>query len=265
MNLPLATYHTPANVKLSWLRRLHLPLTFTFYLSIFRIILQGWLQSKLGNYDDRFWIKQSLDTKRAIEKNGGRLHLTGLDQIQRLAGPVVVIGNHMSTLETFLLPHLIEPSKHHTFVVKRSLLTVPFFGAIMQSRQPIAVDRKNPKDDLKTVMEQGLAKLASQQSLVIFPQSTRSQHFQPEHFNSLGVKLAKKAGVPIIPLALKTDFWGNGKHFRDFGPVGQSMDIYIHFDKPLQVAKNGKAEHEAIISIISEQLAKWQTSPQPTN
>ncbi len=250
-------YHTPADYKQFLLKRLHFPLRFTFYLKIFWIIFSGWLTAKRKAYDNQFWIKQSLSVKEAIESNGGRLHITGLNHLHQIKGPVVFIGNHMSTLETFLLPHLIEPIVPHTFVVKRKLLTTPLFGAIMASRQPIAVDRQNPKEDLKTVLEEGTAKLQQGMSLVIFPQSTRSERFRPEHFNSLGVKLAKKAGVPVIPVALKTDFWGNGKWLRDFGPVGKSLDIYIHFGAPLQITKTGKEEHQQIVTFISRHLHQW--------
>jgi len=250
-------YHTPAHYKQFILKRMHLPLRLTFYIKIFRVIFLGWLAVKRKAYDDQYWIKQSLMIKEAIESNGGRLHITGLNNLRGIKGAVVFIGNHMSTLETFLLPHLIEPMVHHTYVVKRKLLTTPFFGAIMGSRHPIAVDRRNPKDDLKTVLEEGSAKLAQGTALVIFPQSTRSERFMPEQFNSLGVKLAKKASVPIVPIALKTDFWGNGKWSRDFGPVGKSKDIYVHFGQPLQVAKTGKEEHQQIVNFITAHLKQW--------
>ena len=250
-------YHTPKNVKYSLLKKLHLPLWFSFYMHIYYIIFIGWVSAKLKRFDNAFWIKESNLTKEAVESNGGRIHIDGLDNIKSVDGPVVFIGNHMSTLETFLLPFLIEPLKTFTFVVKQKLLTIGFFGPIMRSRDPIAVGRTNPKDDLKAVLQQGAEKLAAGKSIVIFPQSTRSSKFMPEHFNTLGVKLAKKANVPIIPIALKTDFWGNGKWLRDFGPVGRSKDVYITFGKPMNVKATGKEEHNQIVDFITAHLKKW--------
>ena len=61
----------------------------------------------------------------------------------------------MSALETFVLPCIIEPFKDTTFVVKQSLIDYPVFKYVMRSRNPIAVGRTNPRDDLKAVLDGG--------------------------------------------------------------------------------------------------------------
>ena len=72
-------------------------------------------------------------------------------------------------------------------------------------------------------------------SIVIFPQSTRSVEFNPEDFNSLGVKLARKANVDIVPIALKTDWWGNGKLIKELGPIDRHKHIHIKFGEPMKI------------------------------
>ncbi len=250
-------YHTPADTKQCLLKRLHLPLRISFYHQIVHIILSGRRTAQQGKYDSAFWIEQSMNTLTAVESNGGQVHFFGFDHVRNTPGPVVFIGNHMSSLETFLLPCLIEPIKNHTFIVKESLVNNPTFGPIMRSRNPIVVSRKNAKEDLKLVLQEGTKKLQAGQSLIIFPQSTRSLTINREMFNSLGVKVAKKAGVPVIPIALKTDFWGTGKLIRDFGPVGKSKDIYLEFGESMNIQSNGKKEHEKIFNFIAERLEKW--------
>ena len=106
----------------------------------------------------------------------------------------------------------------------RTLTTyMPFFGPVMCSRDPIVVGRTNPREDLAAVLEGGLERLKKGISIIVFPQHTRSREFNPQMFNSIGVKLAKKAGVPIVPLALKTDAWGQGKKIKELGPVTPGM------------------------------------------
>jgi 1-acyl-sn-glycerol-3-phosphate acyltransferase len=250
-------YHTPIDRKQCLLKRLHFPLRISFYHLVISTILKGMRTAQKGKYDSTYWIQQSMDILAAVESNGGRVHFSGLDHVRNTAGPVVFIGNHMSSMETFLLPCLIEPIKNHTFIVKESLIKNPTFGPIMRSRDPIVVSRANAREDLKLVLEEGSKKLQAGQSLIIFPQSTRSPVLNREMFNSLGVKVAKKAGVPVIPIALKTDFWGNGKRFRDFGPVGASKDIYLEFGAAMDIQKNGKEEHEKTYNFIAERLEKW--------
>ena len=48
-------------------------------------------------------------------------------------------------------------------------------------------------------------------SVWVFAQTTRELLLDPKKFNTLGIKLAKRARVPVIPVAVKTDAWGMGK------------------------------------------------------
>lgn len=229
-----------------------------FYENMFRIV---WKSSKLaqkGLFTTPLWIGASYGIVKALEKVGGNFRIEGLENVQTLKTPCVFIGNHMSTLETFVLPCLIAPLRDVTFVVKQELVDMPVFGPIMRSRDPIVVKRKNPRDDLATVLKEGALRLASNTSVVVFPQSTRSTRLDPQIFNTIGIKLAKRAGVPVIPVALKTDAWGMGKIVKDFGRISPRKTVHFRFGPPVTVTGNGKAEHEAVYSFIKTSLDEWE-------
>jgi 1-acyl-sn-glycerol-3-phosphate acyltransferase len=160
----------------------------------------------------------------------------------------------MSTLETMVLPGLIAPHREVTFVVKESLVKHPLFGHVMRSRDPIVVGRTDPRKDFEEVMTKGMQLLSRGTSIVIFPQSTRSVDFKPEEFNTLGVKLAKKAGVKVVPIALKTDFWGQGKLIKELGPLDHKKTIYFKFGEPFSLSGSGKTENQKIIDFIQSSL-----------
>jgi len=210
-----------------------------------------------GKYDDSEWNESSYGMLGCFEESGIPCHFKGMDNIDSVDGPVIFIGNHMSTAETFLLPSIIVPRKKITFIVKKALMDYPVFGPIMRSRNPIAVGRKNSKEDFLEVMTAGLEKLKAGISIVIFPQSTRMGTFSPKHFNTIGIKLARKAGVSVIPFALRTDCWGNGVLLKDFGPVRTDRDVFIEFSSPMKVKDNGKAEHAKVIEFIKTKLKEW--------
>ena len=128
----------------------------------------------------------------------------------------------------------------------------------MRSRDPIVVGRVNPREDLSAVLDGGVERLRKGISIIVFPQSTRSSVFDARHFNSIGVKLARKAGVPIVPVALKTDAWGQGKKIKELGPVKAGMAVRYRFARPMRVRGQGKEEHAAICEYISSTLAAWQ-------
>jgi 1-acyl-sn-glycerol-3-phosphate acyltransferase len=142
--------------------------------------------------------------------------------------------------------------------VKESLIDYPFFRHVMRSRKPIVVGRANPRQDLRTVLQEGQKLLKGNVSVVIFPQTTRSVDFEPSNFNTLGVKLAARAKVPVIPIALKTDAWGLGHKLKDFGKIRPDKTVHICFGEPLRVHGSGKEEHRIVVDFIMAKLKDWQ-------
>lgn len=228
-----------------------------FYIRFLIIIFSAAFFAKRGKYSDTGWVNSSYSVFQHLEKVGMRVEVVGIEHLTSYDGPCVIIGNHMSMMETLLLPAIIVPFRKITFVVKESLLHYPVFKHVMRSRKPIAVSRTNPRQDLKTVMTEGVARLKEGKSVVVFPQTTRSHNFDSSQMSSIGVKLAKRAGVPIIPLALKTDAWTNGKRFKDFGRLDTTKNSCFAFDKPIFVEGKGAEEQAVVNKFIERKLREW--------
>jgi 1-acyl-sn-glycerol-3-phosphate acyltransferase len=228
-----------------------------FHLRILGVYLVARRMIRQGIFDLDAYATRSWRCLKVTEDAGGQVRVSGLAPLAATPGPVVIVGNHMSSLETLLLPGLILPFKDVAFVVKRSLLHHAVFGPIMRSVKHIAVGRDNPREDLKTVLEEGAALLRRGVTVVIFPQATRAVEFDPEAFNTLGVKLAARAGVPVIPLALKTDFMANGRWLKDVGPVVPGRAIHFEFGTALPSIGNGKAAHDAVVAFVKDRLRAW--------
>jgi len=234
--------------------------SFQFYRQILPIVFKASRLAKRGLYSDEEWCKSSVNALKALESAGVKFNIRGVDNFINLDVPCVFIGNHMSTLETFILPCIIAPYKKVTFVVKQSLVEYPVFKYVMRSRDPITVTRTNPRDDLKTVLEGGKKRLSEGVSIIIFPQTTRVLEFDPKEFNTIGIKLAQRANVPVVPIALKTDAWENGSVLKDFGKINPEKTVYFEFGKPLWIKDKGVEEHKQIINFIQSKLEEWKTS-----
>lgn len=230
----------------------------TFYPRFIGVVLKAGYRAKHNRYPDEAWAHDSLKVMELLEGLGMQFHVTGLDNLEELEGPCVFIGNHMSIMETLILPVIVLSYTKVTFVVKESLLHYPVFKYVMRSRNPVAVTRTNPRQDLKTVMSEGKDRLANNISVIVFPQTTRSTGFDPEHFGSIGTKLAKKADVPIIPIAIKTDAWQNGKFSKDFGKLHPEVPVRIAFGKPLRISGKGTEEHQQVVDYIAGKLEEWR-------
>lgn len=249
------TYRTKP-LSVSYFRKIFPSLS--FYPGFFSIVIKFSLVSKRGNFTNDGWWASSIGVLRALESVGVTMEINGLDNIRSVDGPVVFIGNHLSMLETVVLPAILLPYKPITYVVKQSLLDYPVFKHVMRASNPVAVSRTNPRHDLKVVLEQGQQRLASGTSMIIFPQTTRTT-FDPKQFSSIGIKLARKAGVPVIPLALLTDAWENGNKIKDLGRIVPPRKAYFSFGEKLEISGKGTTEHQGIIDFIEDHLNRWTT------
>jgi 1-acyl-sn-glycerol-3-phosphate acyltransferase len=238
-------------------KRFHGWATLIYYLRLFNIILVESIIARKKPYNGRTWAKGSLDVLKNVESAGGTFHISGLKALSRYQGPVVYVANHMSLLDTLILPCILLAFGKVTFVVKQGLLGYPFLGIIVRAIHPIAVTRENPRQDLKTVLNQGISLISRGCSVIIFPQATRSAVFNETAFNSLGVKLAQRAGVPVVPVALKTDFQENGKFIKDMGPVDPTKTLYIKFGKPVFVEGKAQDMHQRVVAFILQNLRAW--------
>jgi len=188
----------------------------------------------------------------ALEACGGKARVENAIVLRDLPGPCVLVANHMSSLETLVLPWAAGSFRPVTFVTKKSLLQLPWLGTVLGFLEAIPVERTDPRRDLVTVLEQGAERLSRGISVAVFPQAHRMERFDPAGFNSLGVKLARRAGVPAVPLAVKTDAWGVGRIFKEFGKIRPEREVLFSFGPP--VDPSFPAAQAQIIAYISRTL-----------
>ena len=259
----LDSYDTPADHPTALWFKLLLKSRWYFYLRNFGTFMRSGKCAAKGLLDKDMQIHYSNDNIRLIEDCGAKVHLRGLDNLRNLNGrPVVIIGNHMSLLETASLHAIIREYVDFAFVVKESLLETAYIKNILNSLGAIGVTRTNPREDLKKVLTEGKKVLQAGRSMIVFPQSTRTRNFDREQFNSIGIKLAKSAGAAVVPMALKTDFLENGKLIRDLGPLRPERDVWFEFGPAMEIEGNGQAQQLAVEDFIEAAFARWEKYPE---
>jgi len=231
--------------------------TVVYYLHLIGTFTTASREAKRGELDNERWAFYAHKVIRDAESVGGRIHISGLEHIAHQKSPLVYIANHMSLFETLALAGITLAFSRVNFVIKEELRQYPIIGNVMRALNLIAVSRSNPRQDLRVVMQAGKEFISNGGSIIIFPQATRSAVFDIDEFNSLGVKLASKAGVPVVPLAVKTDFHGNGKWFKDVGRIDPRKSIYFKFGEPIPVEGNTRRAHQQVVGFIVENLSSW--------
>ena len=63
--------------------------------------------------------------------------------------------------------------------------------------------------------------------------------------------------MPVVPVALRTDFWGNGRWIKDFGPINPKLPVRIAFGEALSPALRPADVQARVVAFVREHLLAW--------
>ena len=163
----------------------------------------------------------------------------------------IIFSKHQSALETMMVQRIFPPL---TFVVKRELLWLPFFGWGLKAIMPIAIDRKAGRKAILQIVDQGIDRLKKGIWIVVFPEGTRSKPGTKIQYKKGGAILATKSGHRVIPVAHTAgEFWPKGFFSRQTGTIVMSIGPAIETKnrKPEDVIHDAEAWIETKMKEIS--------------
>ncbi|MGA1862304.1 lysophospholipid acyltransferase family protein [Deferribacter thermophilus] len=127
-----------------------------------------------------------------------KYEVTGLENVD-FTKNYIFMGNHLSYFDIFLV--FIALKDKVVFMAKKELFKIPFFGWVLKRMDFIPVDRENPSAALKSLIAASKA-LKEGDSILMFPEGTRSTNGKLQEFKHGGFILAKRAGLDILPFAI---------------------------------------------------------------
>ena len=141
--------------------------------------------------------------------------------------PAVILANHQSSWETILFYKLVFPVSP---ILKKELTKIPFWGWSMSLLKPIAIDRSKPRGAGRSVLLQGIDRIQSGNSIIVFPEGSRSNYGSVKRFSRGGAKLAIAANTSIIPIAHNAGYcWPAHQFIKRPGVVtvviGEKMEL----------------------------------------
>jgi 1-acyl-sn-glycerol-3-phosphate acyltransferase len=137
-----------------------------------------------------------------------------------------VLSKHNSQWETFYLQLLFQPL---ATIMKRELLNIPAFGWGLRLLNPIAIDRGNPRDAMRQMLDQGSDRLGEGLSVLVFPEGTRTPEGIEPRYARGGAALAIRAGVPMVPVAHNAGmFWPPHRLWKYPGTIQVSIGPAIN-------------------------------------
>jgi len=189
----------------------------------------------------RSWARLVLWLLRVICGLG--VEVRGFENLPRRPG--IVLCKHQSAWETIALRGLLPLDQ--TWVLKKELMRIPFFGGALARFAPIAIDRAAGRKAMRLLLEQGTRQLAQGQWIIIFPEGTRVAPGETRHFNIGGALLAERTGAAVVPIAHNAGVYWRRRAFRKH-PGCIRLVIGPPIDTRGKKAKQINAEAEAWIN-----------------
>jgi len=124
-----------------------------------------------------------------------RLRVSGKESIP--AGAAMVCSNHSSLIDPFIIALIFGIESHLHFIAKVELFKIPVISQILQKLGSIRVNRGMLDG---TTIKSTFGYLKKDDKVVIFPEGTRTSQDDAVSAKNGAVKLAERAGVPIVPV-----------------------------------------------------------------
>ena len=161
----------------------------------------------------RLWARSSLWLLATI--CGTSIEFRNLHLIPK--GASILAVKHQSFLETFALITVLDD---FSYILKKELLSIPFFGWYLRASDQIAIDRAKRGGALAELQASVKQKLAQGRQVIIFPEGTRRPVSAPPLYKVGVSALCATSAVPCTPVALDTGlFWPRRSYLRRPGTV----------------------------------------------
>jgi 1-acyl-sn-glycerol-3-phosphate acyltransferase len=149
----------------------------------------------------------------------------------------VIALNHQSFWDNIIVV-VIFPKQ--SWVMKRELFQIPFFGWGLKMMDTIAIDRGNDLS-VSQILKKGSKKLSSDISVIIFPEGTRLNYGESRNLRPSFAKLASMNNVDILPVVHNAGlYWPKGFWMKKSGiikiKVGLPISTSIQ-DDPREITK----------------------------
>lgn len=194
-----------------------LVMSVTTVLIVTALLLVFWLPTRQRRLFVMPWIHFVMWLIRHLL--GIKTRIDGVENIP--AVPCVILSKHQSAWETFALQTIFTLT---SFVYKKELHWLPFFGWGLKLMPFVGIDRGAGKAALNQVAERGKQRLGEGYSVIVFPEGTRVPPGQKRRYKIGGAYLAVMAGAPVVPVALNSgECWRRNAFLKVPGTVTVSI------------------------------------------
>jgi 1-acyl-sn-glycerol-3-phosphate acyltransferase len=163
--------------------------------------------------------------------------------------PIIVMANHQSYLDIpVLYTALPEP---FGMLAKQELFRLPIFSAAMRGMRCIPIDRDNVRQSLAS-LRQAAHQIRRGNSIVVFPEGTRSADGELQELKTGPFYLAEMARVPIVPVGIR----GTADALAKDSLFVRPARVEVSIGEPIAPSRRGQAGREELRSAVRAALER---------
>lgn len=180
---------------------------------------------------------------------GVEVRMHGVERLDRETA-YVFAPNHQSHLDILaLLAHLPGRTR---FAAKRELWRHPVVGAVLDTLGMVPIDRRHPEQAVEALNQAA----ATPESLVVFPEGTRSRDGRLLDFKQGAFVIAIRSGMPIVPVTCVGT--------RRLMPRGSRLTVLagpvdVHVHAPIPTTSLRDEDRPALMARVREAILSEHT------
>ena len=189
----------------------------------------------------------------AVRTVGPRITYQHLEQIPEVGGAVIAI-NHTSYIDW--VPPAIAVYRRHRrlrFMIKAEMLDVKIVAFLMRGCDMIPVDRSAGAGAYAAAVQ----RLREGELVGVYPEATISRSFELKEFKTGAARMAREAGVPIIPMIV----WGVHRIWTKDHPrklLRNRVPITLIVGESLRATDSAEQTSAALREAMTELLQRAQ-------
>lgn len=178
---------------------------------------------------------------------GCRVEVTGLEHVPKDRA-VVFTPNHQGDYDIPIMLTVLD--RPHPFVAKMEADKIPLVRSWMRLFDCVFLDRKDTRQALGALREAGEL-LRRGESVIVFPEGTRSRCDTLGEFKSGAFRMAIKTGAPVVPVVID----GSYRIMEANHNLMKPGTVRVTFLPPVETAGLDRAAQKALPEEVRQRIA----------
>jgi 1-acyl-sn-glycerol-3-phosphate acyltransferase len=168
--------------------------------------------------------------------------------------PLIVMANHQSFLDIPVLYAALPVP--FGMLAKKELFRLPIFNSAMRALRCVPIDRGSRRQSFES-LRRAAEMVQGGNSIVVFPEGTRSADGAIHHLKKGPFYLAELAGVPVVPVAIR----GTSHSLPKNGVLVRRGRVEVSIGAPLMPEKDGQNARQRLRDEVHAALVELSGLP----